>query len=123
MDGSRLAAIETAVSETDIVASSGCNFNITTLVHTEKLKNNVIVGNIGRFDSEIDFADSEDSEGMKVATFRPTRTTSTSCQELYEKRAKLYFSCIDTELTLTQGQAISAGVKVEGPFRNQHYSY
>ena len=81
----QVAAIETAVSETDIIASSTCNFNIITLVHMEMLKNNAIVGNIGHFDNEIEFADSEGLEGMKVATlslrsvFRPTRTTSPSC--------------------------------------------
>ena len=75
----QVAAIETAVSETDIFASSTCNFNIITLVHVTML----IVRNIGLFDNEIDFADSEGLEGMKVAAaslrsgFRPTRTTST----------------------------------------------
>ena len=33
-----------------------------------------------------------------------------------------HFPAIDTELTvLTQGQAVSTGVKVESPFWNGHY--
>ena len=87
------------------------------------LKNNAIVGNIGHFDSEIDFADSEESKGIKVATstlrsgFRPARTTSTSCQEVDVKRVEITLSF------LTQGQAASTGVKVESPFRSEHYCY
>ena len=75
----QVAAIETAVSETDIFASSTCDFNFITLVHVTML----IERNTGHFDNEIDFADSEGLEGTKVATaslpsgFRPTRTTST----------------------------------------------
>ena len=43
MDSSRLQP-NTAVSGTDIFASSSCNLNINTLDHMEKLKGNSIVG-------------------------------------------------------------------------------
>ena len=46
----------TGVSETDIFASSTCNFNIVTLDRMKKKKYNPIVGNIGHFDDEIDLA-------------------------------------------------------------------
>ena len=36
-------SIETVVSETDIFASPTCNFNISTLDHMKKLKNNAFV--------------------------------------------------------------------------------
>ena len=51
----RVAAIETAVTETGIFASTTGHSNIIDLVHMEIL----IVGSTGHFDNEIDFADSE----------------------------------------------------------------
>ena len=65
----------------------------------KKVINKAIVRYFRHFDNEIDFADSEGSEDMKVTTsslrsvFKPTRTTSTSCQELDEKVAKIAPSC------------------------------
>ena len=61
----------------DFVSSAG-NFITITLVHVKKVINKAVVRVFGHFDNEIDFADSEGSEGMKVATsslrsvFRPT---------------------------------------------------
>ena len=60
--------LQVATIETDIFASSTCNFNIITLVHMKKMMNKPIFRNIGHFDNEIDFADWEGSEGMKVVT-------------------------------------------------------
>ena len=57
----QVAAIETAVSETDIFASSTCNLNILNFVHMEMLKNNAFVGNTRQFDTG-----SEVFEGMKI---------------------------------------------------------
>ena len=45
----QVVAIETAVSETDNRASSTCIFNIITLDHLKKLKENAFVGNTGHF--------------------------------------------------------------------------
>merc|ERR1711916_74115 len=56
MEGFQVAAIESVVSEIDIFVSSTGNFNIITLDHMKKMKNNAIVGNIGHFDNEIDMA-------------------------------------------------------------------
>merc|ERR1712176_828409 len=47
------------------------NFNIITLVHMKKMKNNAIVGNIGHFDNEIDMAGLEGFEGIKVDNIKP----------------------------------------------------
>ena len=50
-----------------------------------------------------------------------SRTKSTSCQELKEKGTKVHFPAIDAEVAvLTRGQAVSTGVKVEGPFKGGH---
>ena len=46
----QVAAIENAVSETDIFASCTCHYNIITLVYVKML----IVGNTGHLDNEID---------------------------------------------------------------------
>ena len=43
------------VSESDIFVSSTCNFNIVTLDRMKKKKYNLIVGNIGHFDNEINW--------------------------------------------------------------------
>ena len=65
----QVVAIETIMSEIDIVVSSTGNCNISTLDHLKKLKNNAFVGNTGHFDNEIDLAGSEGLEGMKAVSF------------------------------------------------------
>jgi adenosylhomocysteinase len=44
------------VGEIDIFTSATGNYDIITLEHMKKMKNNAIVGNIGHFDNEIDVA-------------------------------------------------------------------
>ena len=52
------------------------NFNIITLDHMKKLKNNAFVGNTGHFDNEIDLAGSEGLECMKSTTTSLRRSFS-----------------------------------------------
>ena len=59
-------AIETFMSEIDTFVSSTGDFNIITLDHMKKLKNNAFVGDTGHSDNEIDLPASEGLEGMKV---------------------------------------------------------
>merc|ERR1712226_1776809 len=59
------------VHEIDIFTSSTGNFNIITLEHMKKMKNNAIVGNIGHFDNEIDMEKLEKFEGIKVENIKP----------------------------------------------------
>merc|ERR1711957_1016290 len=66
MEGFQVATMEEAVSEIDIFCSTTGNFNIITLAHMKKMKNNAIVGNIGHFDNEIDMAGLEGFAGIKV---------------------------------------------------------
>merc|ERR1719231_2176492 len=54
MEGYQVTTMEKVVGEIDIFVSTTGNFNIITLDHMKKMKNNAIVGNIGHFDNEID---------------------------------------------------------------------
>merc|ERR1712072_1038260 len=71
MEGFQVAALESVVGEIDIFTSATGNFNIITLEHMKKMKNNAIVGNIGHFDNEIDMAGLEGLEGIKVENIKP----------------------------------------------------
>jgi adenosylhomocysteinase len=71
MEGFQVVAMESCVGEVDIFTSATGNFNIITLEHMKKMKNNAIVGNIGHFDNEIDMAGLEGYAGMKVENIKP----------------------------------------------------
>merc|ERR1712050_654224 len=55
----------------DIFTSTTGNFNIITLEHMKKMKNNAIVGNIGHFDNEIEMEALEKMAGIKVENIKP----------------------------------------------------
>merc|ERR1719442_189956 len=63
--------MESVVGEVDIFTSATGNFDIITVEHMKKMKNNAIVGNIGHFDNEIDMAGLEKLEGIKVENIKP----------------------------------------------------
>jgi len=71
MEGFQVVDIDSVVSEIDIFTSATGNFNIITLAHMQKMKNNAIVGNIGHFDNEIDMAGIEGFAGIKVENIKP----------------------------------------------------
>merc|ERR1712141_818508 len=71
MEGFQVVTMEEVVSEIDIFTSATGNFNIITLEHMKKMKNNAIVGNIGHFDNEIDMAGLEGMSGIKVENIKP----------------------------------------------------
>jgi len=71
MEGFQVVTLESVVGEIDIFTSCTGNFNIITLDHMKKMKNNAIVGNIGHFDNEIDMAGIENLEGMKIDNIKP----------------------------------------------------
>merc|ERR550514_1020203 len=60
--------MESVVGEIDIFTSATGNFNIITLEHMKKMKNNAIVGNIGHFDNEIDMDGLEPSQASRLRT-------------------------------------------------------
>merc|ERR1711908_125867 len=71
MEGFQVVTMEDVVGEIDIFCSSTGNFNIITVDHMSKMKNNAIVGNIGHFDNEIDMAGIEGFPGIKVENIKP----------------------------------------------------
>merc|ERR1712137_1264208 len=71
MEGFQVVTMEEAVGYADIFVSSTGNFNIITLEHMKKMKNNAIVGNIGHFDNEIDMEGLENFPGIKVENIKP----------------------------------------------------
>merc|ERR1719321_1840453 len=71
MEGYQVAPLESVVGEIDIFVTTTGNFNIITLEHMKKMKNNAIVGNIGHFDNEIDMAGLEGMPGVKVENIKP----------------------------------------------------
>merc|ERR1711877_105394 len=71
MEGFQVAPLESVVGEIDIFVTTTGNFNIITLEHMKKMKNNAIIGNIGHFDNEIDMAGLEGMEGIKVENIKP----------------------------------------------------
>merc|ERR1712194_246491 len=71
MEGFQVVAMDSVVGEIDIFTSATGNFDIITLAHMKKMKNNAIVGNIGHFDNEIDMNGLENMKGIKVETIKP----------------------------------------------------
>jgi len=71
MEGFQVVTLEQVVGEIDIFTSTTGNFNIITVGHMAKMKNNAIVGNIGHFDNEIDMAGLEGYPGIKVENIKP----------------------------------------------------
>merc|ERR1712061_270234 len=71
MEGFQVVTMESVVGEIDIFTSATGNFNIITLEHMKKMKNNAIVGNIGHFDNEIDMAGLEGFPGIKCENIKP----------------------------------------------------
>merc|ERR1712187_230810 len=71
MEGFQVATIESVISEVDIFVTTTGNYDIVTLEHMKKMKNNAIVGNIGHFDNEIDMAGLEGFPGIKVENIKP----------------------------------------------------
>merc|ERR1711887_252098 len=71
MEGFQVVTMEEVVGEIDIFTSATGNFNIITIDHMKKMKNNAIVGNIGHFDNEIDMAGLEAVPGIKIDNIKP----------------------------------------------------
>merc|ERR1711959_33260 len=71
MEGYQVVTLDSVVSTMDIFVTTTGNFNIITLEHMKKMKNNAIVGNIGHFDNEIQMAELEGMPGVKVENIKP----------------------------------------------------
>merc|ERR1739844_43329 len=71
MEGFEVVTMDSVVGEIDVFTSATGNYDIITLEHMKKMKNNAIVGNIGHFDNEIDIAGLEGFPGIKVENIKP----------------------------------------------------
>merc|ERR1711974_480747 len=71
MEGFQVVTLESVVGEVDIFTTTTGNFQIITLEHMKKMKNNAIVGNIGHFDNEIEMDKLENFPGIKVENIKP----------------------------------------------------
>merc|ERR1712107_323104 len=71
MEGFQVVTLESVVGEIDIFTTTTGNFQIITLEHMKKMKNNAIVGNMGHFDNEIAMEDLEQFPGIKVENIKP----------------------------------------------------
>merc|ERR1712084_166033 len=71
MEGFQVVTMDSVVGEIDIFTSATGNFDIITVEHMKKMKNNAIVGNIGHFDNEIDMIGLEKLQGIKVENIKP----------------------------------------------------
>jgi len=71
MEGFEVVTVEDVLGEADIFITTTGNFNIITLEHMKKMKNNAIVGNIGHFDNEIDMAGIEGMAGVICENIKP----------------------------------------------------
>merc|ERR1711948_105537 len=71
MEGFQVVTMESVVHEIDIFTSATGNFNIITLEHMKKMRNNAIIGNIGHFDNEIQMMELENFPGIKVENIKP----------------------------------------------------
>merc|ERR1712211_213018 len=70
MEGFQVVTLESVVGEIDIFTTTTGNFNIITLEHMKKMKNNAIVVNIGHFDNEIQMDKLENFPGIKVENIK-----------------------------------------------------
>merc|ERR1712222_227264 len=70
MEGFQVVTMESVVGEIDIFVTATGNKDIVMLEHMKKMKNNAIVGNIGHFDTEIEFNALANSKGIKVENIK-----------------------------------------------------
>ena len=66
MEGYRVVTMDEACSEADIFVTATGNYHVINKEHLEKMKDQAIVCNIGRFDNEIDVASMNDYEWINI---------------------------------------------------------
>ncbi len=71
MDGFEVKKMKNAVKEANIIVTATGNKDIISGVHFEKMKDKVIVCNIGHFDNEIDMAWLNDNHGKSKVEIKP----------------------------------------------------
>ena len=71
MDGYEVKRLDSVVETADIFITTTGNFDIITVEHFKKMKNQAIVGNIGHFDNEINMAGLAKIEGIVKDEIKP----------------------------------------------------
>ncbi len=71
MDGYQVATLEDVLSSADIVITATGNRDVVTAEQMSRMKHQVIVGNIGHFDNEIDMVGLESWPGIVRKTVKP----------------------------------------------------
>src|SRR3954470_16510676 len=71
MEGYQVVTLDEVVETADIFITATGNFNIITADHMRRMKHQVIVGNIGHFDNEIDMAGLAKPPGVERVNIKP----------------------------------------------------
>ncbi|HEY7026039.1 MAG TPA: adenosylhomocysteinase [Gemmatimonadales bacterium] len=71
MEGYQVTTLEDVVETADIFITATGNKNIITAAHMARMKDKVIVGNIGHFDNEIDMAGLKKVKGIRRINIKP----------------------------------------------------
>jgi len=71
MEGFQVVRLDDVIDQVDIVVTATGNKGIVSATQMSKMKNNVIVGNIGHFDNEIDMAGLMSIQGIKKIQIKP----------------------------------------------------
>ncbi len=71
MDGYQVSTLEEILPTADIVITATDNKNVVTADQMSRMKHQVIVGNIGHFDNEIDMAGLEKYDGITRKNVKP----------------------------------------------------
>jgi adenosylhomocysteinase len=71
MEGYQVLTIDDVVETADLFITATGNYQVITVEHMKRMKNNAIVGNIGHFDNEIDMAGLAKMPGIVRDTIKP----------------------------------------------------
>src|SRR4051812_33579796 len=71
MEGYEVATIEETLGRADIYITASGNFDVITLEHMQRMKDQAIVANIGHFDNEIQVDALNEAKGVKRTNIKP----------------------------------------------------
>ncbi|HZN39153.1 MAG TPA: adenosylhomocysteinase [Planctomycetota bacterium] len=71
MEGYQVLTVEDCVDYADVFITATGNYQVITVDHMKRMKNNAIVGNIGHFDNEIDMAGLAKVPGIVRENIKP----------------------------------------------------
>jgi len=71
MEGYDVKTLDDVLDIADVIITATGNFNVVTADQMKQMKNNVIVGNIGHFDNEIDMSGLGKIKGVRCENIKP----------------------------------------------------